>query len=413
MATTTSIAVVATPLVLQLLYRADDALILGHRLSEWTGHAPTLEEELALANIALDLIGQARALYDYAGTLTGHSEDQLAYLRDAAAWRNCLMVELPNGDFAFSIARLLLVSAFADPFWRAAMASTDGTIAAVAAKAEKETAYHLRHAAEWLIRLGDGTAESHRRAQTALDDLWPYTGELFTSLPGEADIAPDPNVTARHLECHRQRHPCARHAGAAIRRVDAVRWARRTPYRTPRPPAGRDAVPPTHLSGRHMVAAASLRERALAALETVCDPEIPVLTIADLGILRDVSVHDETVEVTITPTYSGCPAMNMITLEIETALARAGIEAHIRTSLSPAWTTDWLTDAARRKLAAFGIAPPEHTASRRALFGEAHPACPLCGSADTEQISEFGSTACKSLHRCRACREPFDAFKCH
>jgi ring-1,2-phenylacetyl-CoA epoxidase subunit PaaD len=162
-----------------------------------------------------------------------------------------------------------------------------------------------------------------------------------------------------------------------------------------------------------MVAATSLRERALVALESVCDPEIPVLTIADLGILRDVSVHDGVVEVTITPTYSGCPAMNMITVEIETALARTGISARIRTSLSPAWTTDWLTDAARRKLAAFGIAPPENTASRRALFGEARSACPLCGSTDTEQISEFGSTACKSLHRCRACREPFDAFKCH
>ncbi len=203
MPATTSIAVEETPLVLQLLSRADDALILGHRLSEWTGHAPTLEEELALANIALDLIGQARALYSYAGTLTGHSEDQLAYLRDTAAWRNCLMVELPNGDFAFSIARLLLVSSFTDPFWRAAMASTDGTIAAIAAKAEKETAYHLRHSAEWLIRLGDGTAESHRRAQSALDDLWPYTGELFASLPGDTDMAPDPtslrdtwNVTA-------------------------------------------------------------------------------------------------------------------------------------------------------------------------------------------------------------------------
>jgi ring-1,2-phenylacetyl-CoA epoxidase subunit PaaC len=191
-ATTTSIAVEETPLVLHLLCRADDALILGHRLSEWTGHAPTLEEELALANIALDLIGQARALYSYAGTLTGHTEDQLAYLRDAAAWRNCLIVELPNGDFAFSIARLLLVSAFADPFWRAATASTDSTIAAVAAKAEKETAYHLRHAAEWLIRLGDGTAESHRRAQTALDELWPYTGELSTSIPGNIGITPDP-----------------------------------------------------------------------------------------------------------------------------------------------------------------------------------------------------------------------------
>lgn len=162
-----------------------------------------------------------------------------------------------------------------------------------------------------------------------------------------------------------------------------------------------------------MVEDTTLRERALAALADVTDPEIPVLTIADLGILRDVSVHGDAVDVTITPTYSGCPAMNMITLDIETALARAGIKGRVITSLSPAWTTDWLTDAARQKLAAFGIAPPEHTASRRALFGEAHPTCPHCGSDDTELISEFGSTACKSLHRCRACREPFDAFKCH
>ncbi len=162
-----------------------------------------------------------------------------------------------------------------------------------------------------------------------------------------------------------------------------------------------------------MVNAASLRERALAALETVTDPEIPVLTIADLGILRDVSVQHDVVEVTITPTYSGCPAMNVIALDIETALARAGIKARIRTSLSPAWTTDWLSDTARAKLAAFGIAPPAHSASRRALFGEERPACPHCGSTDTEQISEFGSTPCKALHRCRACREPFDAFKCH
>jgi ring-1,2-phenylacetyl-CoA epoxidase subunit PaaC len=191
-AATTSIAVAATPLVQQLLCRADDALILGHRLSEWTGHAPSLEEELAFANIALDLIGQARALYGYAGTLTGHGEDQLAYLRDAPAWRNCLIVELPNGDFAFSIARLLLVSAFADPFWRAATGSADSTFGAIAAKAEKETAYHLRHAAEWLIRLGDGTAESHRRAQTALDDLWPYAGELFTGFSDDTGIAPEP-----------------------------------------------------------------------------------------------------------------------------------------------------------------------------------------------------------------------------
>ncbi|HTI82015.1 MAG TPA: 1,2-phenylacetyl-CoA epoxidase subunit PaaC [Acetobacteraceae bacterium] len=187
---TTSITVEETPLVRQVLYRADDALILGHRLSEWTGHAPILEEELALANIALDLIGQARLLYAYAGELTGHGEDQLAYLRDAPAWRNCLLVELPNGDFAFTITRLLLFAAFADPFWRTATASSDSTFAAVAAKAEKETAYHLRHAAEWLIRLGDGTEESHRRAQTAVDDLWPYTGELFAAVEGNAMPSP-------------------------------------------------------------------------------------------------------------------------------------------------------------------------------------------------------------------------------
>lgn len=189
---TTSITVKETPLVRQLLYRADDALILGHRLSEWTGHAPMLEEELALANIALDLIGQARLLFAYAGELTNHTEDQLAYLRDAPAWHNCLLVELPNGDFAFTIARLLLFAAFADPFWRAATGSSDSTIAAIAAKAEKETTYHLRHATEWLIRLGDGTDESHRRTQSAIDDLWAYTGELFAA--DEGDVMPNTSL---------------------------------------------------------------------------------------------------------------------------------------------------------------------------------------------------------------------------
>jgi ring-1,2-phenylacetyl-CoA epoxidase subunit PaaC len=194
---TTSIAVQESPLVLQLLRRADDALILGHRLSEWTGRAPALEEELALANIALDLIGQARALYSHAGSITGHTEDQLAYLRDTDAWRNCLLVELPNGDFAVTIVRLLLFSAFADPFWRAATGSTDATVAAIAAKAEKETAYHLRHAGEWLIRLGDGTMESHRRAQAPVHTLWAYTGELFITDAAdaaliEASVIPDP-----------------------------------------------------------------------------------------------------------------------------------------------------------------------------------------------------------------------------
>lgn len=171
---TTSIVVDETPRVRMLLGLADDALILGHRLSEWTGHAPTLEEDLALANIALDLIGQARALYQ----ATGVDEDQLAYLRDPGQFRNNLIAELPNGDFAFTIVRLFLVSVASDLFWRGAVGHEDADIAAIAAKAEKETAYHVRHAADWVVRLGDGTAESHRRSQAAVDALWPYTGEL-------------------------------------------------------------------------------------------------------------------------------------------------------------------------------------------------------------------------------------------
>jgi len=164
-----------------------------------------------------------------------------------------------------------------------------------------------------------------------------------------------------------------------------------------------------------MVAApGELRQRAWDAAATVVDPEIPALTIADLGVLRSVSVTDDGVEVTITPTYIGCPAMQMITLDIEMALERAGIAgARVKTVLSPAWTTDWLTEEARAKLAASGIVPPPRTVSRRALFGEEHLACPRCQSTDTERLAEFGSTACKSLYRCRACREPFELFKCH
>ena len=162
---------------------ADDALVLGHRLSEWIGGAPVLEEELALGNIALDLIGEARALYTYVGTLEGRGrdDDALAYRRDAHEFLNLLLVEQPNGDFAVTIARQVLFSAFMHPFWRELAASRDETLAAIAAKAEKEAAYHLRHAGEWLIRLGDGTEESHRRAQDALDELWPYTGEMFAA----------------------------------------------------------------------------------------------------------------------------------------------------------------------------------------------------------------------------------------
>ncbi len=194
-----SISVSETPLVLYALRRADDALILGHRLSEWCGHAPILEEDMALSNIALDLLGQARELYSYAAKVEGrdNDEDKFAYLRDVRQYRNLLLLEQPNGDFARTMARQFFYSAFADLYWRAMMKSADATLAAVAAKSEKESAYHLRHASEWIIRLGDGTAESHVRAQTAIDDLWAFTGEMFCCDASEralidAGIAVDP-----------------------------------------------------------------------------------------------------------------------------------------------------------------------------------------------------------------------------
>src|ERR1700744_5706719 len=176
-----SIQVAETPLVLYTLRRADDALILGHRLSEWCGHAPMLEEDMALANIGLDLLGQARELYSYAAQIegNGNDEDKFAYLRDVRQYRNLLLVEQPNGDFARTMVRQFFYSAFADLYWRAMMASSDPTLAGIAAKSEKESAYHIRHSSEWMVRLGDGTEESHRRAQTAVDDLWAYTGEMF------------------------------------------------------------------------------------------------------------------------------------------------------------------------------------------------------------------------------------------
>src|ERR1700749_3508067 len=178
---TASIQISETPLVLYTLRRADDALILGHRLSEWCGHAPMLEEDMALANMGLDLLGQPRELFGYAARVEGegNDEDRFAYLRDVRQYRNLLLVEQPNGDFARTMVRQFFYAAFADLYWRAMMRSTDATFAAIAAKSEKETAYHLRHSSEWIVRLGDGTEESHRRAQAAIDDLWAFTGEMF------------------------------------------------------------------------------------------------------------------------------------------------------------------------------------------------------------------------------------------
>jgi len=152
-------------------------------------------------------------------------------------------------------------------------------------------------------------------------------------------------------------------------------------------------------------------EQLFKLLSSVCDPEIPVLTLQDLGVLRDISIEDGGIAVTITPTYAGCPAMAVMQADIETALADAGYEhVTVRQSLSQAWTTDWMSDAGREKLRAYGIAPPARQTGQQTEPAGIH--CPQCGSGGVKRISEFGSTACKALYQCQDCCEPFDYFKC-
>ncbi len=164
-----------------LLRLGDTSLVLGQRLGEWVGHAPALEEDLGLANLALDLIGQARLLLSYAGEVEGRGrdEDALAFLRDAPQFLNLTLAEQPNGDFAHTLVRQFLLDAWQVQVYEGLCASTDARLAAIAAKAVKESRYHLRFSSGWLIRLGDGTDESHRRTQAALDSAWRFTAELF------------------------------------------------------------------------------------------------------------------------------------------------------------------------------------------------------------------------------------------
>jgi ring-1,2-phenylacetyl-CoA epoxidase subunit PaaC len=196
-------------LIQYTLHLADDSLILGHRNSEWTGHGPILEQDIALSNIALDLIGQARNFYQYAATLinaSGHTglidvsvpassapgqvtEDQLAYLRDGWDFRNCLLVEQGNGDWARTILRQFFFSAYQTALYEQLAQGRDKTLAAIAAKSHKEGIYHLRWSSEWVIRLGDGSEESHTRMTNALDELWKFTGELHATAPYEQETA--------------------------------------------------------------------------------------------------------------------------------------------------------------------------------------------------------------------------------
>ena len=212
-----------------LLRLGDDRLVLGHRLSEWCGHGPILEEDIALANIALDLVGQASLLLGLAARLenAGRDADQLAFLRDAIDFRNALLTELPKGDFAVTIARQFFFSVYAMLQAEGLQHSRDPDLAGIAAKMLKEARYHVRHSGDWMLKLGDGTEESHRRLQDATNDLWRYTGELFLSDDVEVRASRDGlGVDAATLEgaWRSQVDEVLRRAGIT---VPEVKWMQR------------------------------------------------------------------------------------------------------------------------------------------------------------------------------------------
>ena len=194
----------ANHLIDYTLHLADNSLIMGHRLSEWTGHGPSLEQDIAITNIALDLIGQARNFYQYAATLSGNkdgkiaTEDTLAYLRDGHEFKNLLLTELPNGHWGTSILKIFFFSSWQYYVYQKLIYSTDKQIAAIAEKSLKEVTYHVRWSSEWVVRLGDGTPESHEKIQEALDDLWPYTGEMF--VPVEYEIENNAGLEVQSLK---------------------------------------------------------------------------------------------------------------------------------------------------------------------------------------------------------------------
>jgi ring-1,2-phenylacetyl-CoA epoxidase subunit PaaC len=181
------------PLFEFLVRMGDDRLVLGQRTAEWCGHGPILEEDIALANISLDLFGQGQLFLNLAGQVegVGRDADALAYWRDEREFRNLQMLELPRGDFAFTIVRQCLFSSWSRHYLELLSSSTNDDLAGIAAKSAKENRYHLRHASEWVVRLGGGTDESHRRVQAALDELWPWTGELFYQDEVDRTLAAD------------------------------------------------------------------------------------------------------------------------------------------------------------------------------------------------------------------------------
>jgi ring-1,2-phenylacetyl-CoA epoxidase subunit PaaC len=398
---------------------ADTSLILGQRLSEWCGHGPVIEEDIALTNIALDLIGQARLLLTHVGRLEGNGrdEDQLAIgVTEHVA--DLTIVELPNADFGRTILRNFLVAAWQRGLWQQLVDSSDAELAAIAAKSLKETRYHLQHAADWTVRLGDGPRNRMPACRTPRLSLAVYRRVLqhyrLRIQPSRSGIGPA--WSTLEVEWDTSVLPVLEVATLNV------------PARTPFLSRGKHGVHTESLG--HLLSEMQYLQRTYPGGTWWRDPDAdfgsslghpepcpgsrdPAISVTELGIVRDVLVADDGVEVVVTPTYSGCPATEVIERSIREALAAGGArEVRVQMQLAPRGPLTGSRRPLRKSCA------PTALRRRVVTVGGTRPltfvpriCCPRCGSSDTERLSQFGATACKALYRCRACREPFEYFK--
>ena len=383
----------------------DDALILGQRLSEWCGHAPMLEIDLALANIGLDLVGQATLFLGLAGEAEGGSRDAdaLAFYRDVLDFKNCLLVEQPNGDFAQTIARQFLFSNWQELLMREIAAAPEPRLCRHRGESRERNRLSRDFANEWVVRLGDGTEESRARMIAGLDWMWRFVDELFDPKDGapshraEWDARIARVLASAGLELPKPRRGVLGGRKITIPSISGICCARCSSSRAPT--RERCGETTTLWPSRNGIRDPQSRSRSGNSVcvggrsrDCARGKQPHAVHHADLHRLsrhdRDCARHPKSAR-------------------------RGGARGstNIETVLAPPWTTDWISDEGREKLRAYGIAPPPKGAAKQSL-GEAAQ-CPRCGSSHSEEISRFGSTPCKALHRCLDCREPFDRFKCH
>ena len=373
-----------------LLALADDELILGWRNSEWTGIAPFLEEDVAFSSIAQNEIGHARALYELAAAELGTTADELAFDRKPEEYRSAPLVELRRLEWARTIARHWLYETADEIRLAALKASDDPEIAGLAAKIDREEAYHRMHAEMWIDRLL-ATEEGSSRLNEAVDELWPYALGVL-----DAELRPE-------LKARAERAPgtCApgRRGGAARRPRSGARGA-----------VGGDDDGAALRSPRIAMVTA---DEVWEALADIPDPEIPVISLVDLGVVKGVAVDNGTVRVDFTPTFMGCPALEVMQRAMEATIAELGATADIRVRLDDSWSTDDITAEGREKLRVAGFAPPTPRPAERLELVQLQRGfrCPYCGSTETKLENLFGPTPCRSIRYCEDCRQPFEQFK--